>query len=310
MHRLAILFCAIAPPIVLLQYGVAKARARWDDLFLWEAFFSGGIATIFAVFAELLLRHLTPVNAMSAVHGAVTQAFVIAAIPEEIAKFAAVFYTIRRYGNRGDRHDMITLSFAVALGFAAIENLTYLVAPGEWPLRAAGRAVLAVPMHGLDGLAMGACLTALQLHPRRRGLWLTAALGLPMLMHAGYDFPLMLVTRNRALFGVLPAWFLITVLSTIGVLWLCNRIRAASDQTYGLLGRPSNHPRLSGIMLLLLVPMLAAISLIRAGDLGVMGAAAFSVLPAILGIDLLCTSSKLALRKPRLPEPVGARQQQ
>jgi RsiW-degrading membrane proteinase PrsW (M82 family) len=291
MHRLGILFCAIVPSLVLLQYGIAKARARWDDRMIWEAFFSGGMATIFVLLPEMLLKKAFPVDVMSPVHGAVTQAFVIAAIPEEIAKFAAIFYAIKRYGSGEDRHDMITLSLAVALGFAAIENLAYLVAPGEWPLLAASRAVLAVPMHGLNGLAMGSFLTAAQLHPRQRQIWLTAALAVPMLLHAGYDFPLMLITRNQAFFGVLPAWFLMVVLSTICVLCLCNKVRASAEQVYVPLDGASS-PRLTGAVLVLLVPILAGITLVSAGDFGIVGAAAFSILPAIMGIDLLCTSSK------------------
>ncbi|MEH2564351.1 RsiW-degrading membrane proteinase PrsW (M82 family) [Bradyrhizobium sp. AZCC 2289] len=293
MHRLGILFCATAPSLVLLQYGIAKARARWDDRTIWEAFFSGGMATIFVLLPEMLLKKAFPVDVMSPVHGAVTQAFVIAAIPEEIAKFAAILYAIKRYGAGDDRHDVITTSFAVALGFAAIENLAYLLAPGEWPLLAASRAVLAVPMHGLNGLAMGSFLTVAQFHPRQRRVWLTAALAVPMLLHAGYDFPLMLITRNEAFFGVLPAWFLMVVLSTICVLCLCNKVRAFAERVYVPLNGASS-PRLSGAVLLLLVPILASITLVGAGNFGIVGAAAFSILPAILGIDLLRTSSKVS----------------
>ena len=291
MHRLGILFCAIVPSLVLLQYGIAKARARWDDRMIWEAFFSGGMATILVLLPELLLKKAFPVDLMSPVHGAVTQAFVIAAIPEEIAKFAVVFYTIKRFGSGDDRHDVITTSFAVALGFAAIENLAYLLAPGEWPLLAASRAVLAVPMHGLNGLAMGSFLTVAQFYPRQRRIWLTAALAVPMLLHAGYDFPLMLITRNQAFFGVLPAWFLMVVLSTICVLCLCNKVRAFAERVYVPLDGASS-PRLSGAVLLLLVPILAGITFVGAGNFGIVAAAAFSILPAILGIDLLCTSPK------------------
>src|SRR5271170_4305469 len=289
MHRLGILFCAIVPSIVLLQYGIAKARARWDDRAIWEAFFGGGMAVVLVLLPAMLLKKVFPVDVMSPVHGAVTQAFVIAAIPEAIAKFAA----IKRFGPGEDRHHMIAPSFAVALGFAAIENLAYLVAPGEWPLLAASRAVLAVPMHGLNGLAMGSFLTAAQLHPRQRRIWLTAALAVPILLHAGYDFPLMLVTRNQAFFGVLPAWFLMVVLSTICVLCLCNKMRASAERVY-VPPEGASSPRLTGAVLLLLVPTLAGITLVSAGDFGIVGAAAFSILPAILGIDLLWTSSNVS----------------
>jgi uncharacterized membrane protein YuzA (DUF378 family) len=47
-------------------------------------------------------------------------------------------------------------------------------------------------------------------------------------------------------------------------------------------------------VLLLLVPILAGIALVGAGNFGIVGAAAFSILPAILGIDLLRTSWKVS----------------
>jgi RsiW-degrading membrane proteinase PrsW (M82 family) len=291
MHRLGVLLCAIAPSLVLLRYGIAKARASWNDRIVWEAFFSGGMATVFVLLPEMLLKDVFPVDVMSPVHGAVTQAFVIAAIPEEIAKFAAIVWTIKRYEVGDDRHDLIATAFAVGLGFAAIENLAYLLAPGEWQVLAASRAVLAVPMHGLNGLAMGSFLTVAQLHPRQCRIWFTVALAVPMLLHAGYDFPLMLVARKQALFGVLPAWFLMVILSTICVLCLCNNVRASVERVYVPLDGVFS-PRLSGALLLLLVPILAGIALVGTVDLGIVGAAVFTVLPTILGIDLLCTSSK------------------
>lgn len=291
MHRLAILFCAMAPSIVLLQYGIAKGRARWVDGLIWEAFFAGGIACVFVILPELLLKKLFAVGAMTPVHGAAIEALFIAAIPEEIAKLGALFFAIKRYGDRADRHDMIMLSFAVALGFAAIENIAYLLAPGDWQHLAIGRGLLAVPMHGLTGLVMGAFLTGAQLHPRSRCLYLTAALAIPILLHAGYDFPLLLVRRNDALFGVLPAWFLIFVIVAICVLCLCNATRAAADRRAyysGDVPAGSYSSRLVGVAMLLAAVSLAAITLLLLdGRSGMVAAGVLGILPAILGIDLL-----------------------
>lgn len=288
MHRLIILFCALAPSIVLLQYGVAKARARWDDPAIWEAFFSGGVATMFVLVPAMLLKSMFAIDAMSSVHAAATKAFVVAAIPEEAMKLAAVFYVVKRHGDDAGRHDLITLSFAVGLGFAAIENISYLLLPGDWQLVAFNRAMLSVPGHGLDGLAMGAFLTAAELSPLRRRFWRIMALAVPILMHASFDFPLMLFAKNQAFFGVLPAWFVMLILTTLAVVWWSNRVRAAAEQTYGP-GDGSGNPRLTGIVMLLLAPVLAFGALLGGGYLGV---AALCILPSILSIDLLRSSSR------------------
>ena len=288
MHRLVILFCALAPSIVLLQYGIAKARARWDDSLIWEAFFSGGVATIFVLVPALLLKSAVAIDAMSSVHAAATNALVIAAIPEEAMKLGALFYMIRRHGDDAGGYDLITLAFAVGLGFAAIENIGYLLAPGDWQLVAANRAMLSVPGHGLNGLAMGACLTAAELHPRHRRLWLIMALVIPILMHASFDFPLLLFAKNPAFVGVLPAWFVMLILTTIAVVWWSNKMRAAAQPTYDPRAGSVN-PRLTGVMILLFAPLLALGALFQGGYLGVAGAAALSILLSILSIDLLRT---------------------
>src|SRR5581483_2631977 len=84
MHRLAILFFALAPSIVLLQYGVAK---------------------IFVLVPALLMKSVFAIDAMSSIHAAATNALVVAAIPEEAMKLGALFYMIKRHGDDAGRHD-------------------------------------------------------------------------------------------------------------------------------------------------------------------------------------------------------------
>jgi RsiW-degrading membrane proteinase PrsW (M82 family) len=227
MERLFILICAMVPSIAFLQYGIVKARAAWGDLAIWESFCTGGFCAVIVMLPELLLKKTLGIGAMTPLHGAVSEALFIAAIPEEIAKLGGLLYVITRHGDRIIRYDMIVLSLATALGFAAIENLTYLIRPGEWQLLALGRALTAVPFHGIMGLTMGALLTAAARHQREQNAWLAAAMIVPILLHAGYDLPVLLVARNHALLGILPAWFLIAILIGIAVIYRCNKMWAS-----------------------------------------------------------------------------------
>ena len=145
-------------------------------------------------------------------------------------------------------------------------------------------------MHGLDGLAMGACLTAAGLSRLHRPGWLIAALVVPILMHALFDFPLMLVTKNSGFAGVLLAWIFLETFVTIGVLWWCNNMRAAAVHAYGLLHEPGS-PRIAGILILLCAPLLALIALLQDSHSGI-AAVAMLITPAIFGIDLMYTGSK------------------
>jgi RsiW-degrading membrane proteinase PrsW (M82 family) len=287
MHRLAILVCALAPSLVLLQYGIAKAQTRWDDAMIWETYFTGSMAAMLALLSEHVLKKAIAIDAMSPVHGAATEALFVAAIPEELAKLVVLFFVLKRHGNEADRHDFINLSFAVALGFAAIENLGYLLLPGDWHFVALNRAALSVPMHGLDGLAMGAFLTAASLSRRNRGIWLCAALIVPILLHALFDFPLMLVARKPGFSGVLPAWLLLEVLLTIGVLWWSNRMRAAADLSGFQQG--AINPKHVGIAIFLLAPLLALSAILQGSSVGIAAVAMF-IVPSIFAIDLLWTN--------------------
>jgi protease PrsW len=225
MERLFILIRAMIPSIAFLN-GIVKARAAWGDPVIWESFCTGGFCAAVVLLPELLLKQTLGASAMTPLHGAAAEALFVAAIPEELAKLGGLL-VITRHGDRIIRHDLILLSLATALGFAAIENLTYLIKPGEWAVLALGRALTAVPFHGIIGLAMGALLTAAERHQRERNAWLAAAIGVAILLHAGYDLPVLLVARNHALSGVLPAWLLMSTLIGATVIYLCNRMWAS-----------------------------------------------------------------------------------
>jgi protease PrsW len=296
VDRLAILFCAMAPAIILLLYGITKARGRWDDAAIWPTFVAGGLCAMFTLLPEFLLDKTLGVDGMRPVPGALTESLVIAAIPEEIAKFIAFLYAEERYSEGARLQDVMTLTLAIAMGFAAIENLGYLAGAGNWQPMALSRAITAVPSHAIDGLIMGALLTATRLDESRWRLWLPLALVLPILLHAGYDFPLLLVAKDRALYGVLPAWLVMSVLAMIGVLYLCNKMRAAArladrrTQPAEAEPPPSFSPKRAAAAILLVAPLLAAARRLIVGHASVFNAGVVSLLPIILGVDLLCTS--------------------
>ncbi len=98
--------------------------------------------------------------------------------------------------------DTVVYGAAAGLGFAAYENLAYLVRHAEmWQSLAALRSVLTVPFHGALGiiagayLAMGRAGTALGAHRHHRD-WARISsrilmLFAPLALHAAFDFPLL-----------------------------------------------------------------------------------------------------------------------
>src|SRR5581483_8047753 len=97
-----------------------------------------------------------------------------------------------------DPMDTVVYGAAAGLGFAAYENLAYLVQHADmWRSLAALRSVLTVPFHGALGVIAGAYLaiarsgTALGAHRFNRDWARTSSYALmlagPVALHAGFD---------------------------------------------------------------------------------------------------------------------------
>src|SRR4029077_18578150 len=129
------------------------------------------------------------------------------AAPEEIVKVLVIIAVSARRRTFADRMDTVVYGAAAGLGFAAYENLAYLVQHADmWRSLAALRSVLTVPFHGALGIIAGAYLaiaragTALGAHRHHRdwarlSSWIMVLLA-PILLHAAFDFPLLTLQRN------------------------------------------------------------------------------------------------------------------
>ena len=87
--------------------------------------------------------------------GTTMQAFVVAAIPEEAFKLLALWLILRKNPYFDEHFDGIVYAVCVGLGFAAIENVFYILGEEEWISVAVSRALLAVPAHYAFAILMG-----------------------------------------------------------------------------------------------------------------------------------------------------------
>ena len=87
--------------------------------------------------------------------GTTMQAFVVAAIPEETFKLLALWLILRKNPHFDEHFDGIVYAVCVGLGFAAIENVFYILGEEEWMSVAILRALLAVPAHYAFAILMG-----------------------------------------------------------------------------------------------------------------------------------------------------------
>jgi hypothetical protein len=116
----------------------------------------------------------------------VASAFLTAAFPEELARLLVLVTIVYRHEDIRNGLDRTITAGWAGLGFAAAENVFYVMSDTQWQAVAAVRMATAVPSHVLAGLIMGACLARGFQRPARR-VWFAAALIVPVVLHGVYD---------------------------------------------------------------------------------------------------------------------------
>jgi len=161
--------------------------------------------------------------------GDLAATFLVAAMPEEMVKFAAMSVFVYRWKEFDEPYDGILYGAALALGFALVENLFYVY--GAWKAGAGAyklaflRGVLSVPAHALYGATMGAGLGKAKFPSggRTRLIGWVVALLLPWFFHGLFDLLCLFLGRG--------GWWGLVGLSVVMwgvVLWRVARALAAS----------------------------------------------------------------------------------
>jgi RsiW-degrading membrane proteinase PrsW (M82 family) len=207
---------AVAPALLILWLVIAAGERPGSPAKVWGAFLLGAASISFlglvrAPFANLFV---TPDNPWIA--QGLHSVFAVA-LPEEAVKILVIVGVSARRRPLDDPMDTVVYGAAAGLGFAAYENLAYLVQHAEmWRALAALRSVLTVPFHGALGIIAGAYLaiarsgTALGAHRYHRD-WarissLILMLAGPLALHAGFDFPLLMLQKYVDLDSSFRLW--------------------------------------------------------------------------------------------------------
>jgi protease PrsW len=311
MIRCVILLAAIFPPLLILGYGIAKARGTWNSEAMLNAYFLGAVGAIAAIACEFALDYVLPLGRMTPVDGAVSKAIFIAGLPEEAIKFFVLVYLAETHVDVRRVQDILVLALAVSLGFATLENFIYVVTAGDWKMIAALRAITSVPGHGLDGLAMGALLMAARMDAQHKPGLIKYALLVPVILHAAYDFPLFAIEKGiaKAWFGA--AWLGVIALSSVFVIRLCNRVLPEAVAADRAAGRDQTSKETTdrlitgGVIAIVAGPLLAGATFYARGFDVASAATVLSIFPIALGIDSVLTGlrrkkARLATNSPNL----------
>jgi RsiW-degrading membrane proteinase PrsW (M82 family) len=183
------LAAAVVPPLFLIAFFLTHFRHRLGLGLGVKSVIGGMVSAPLAIgFSTLLERLGLPQEGL---WGAARDAWLGAAIPEEVAKFLIVWFYIRRHPQCDSGGDLFCGAALVGLGFALLENILYLLNAQDWVMTGLLRGAMSVPGHTIDGMMMGVFLAWWWRKDILAPAALFLALGLPILAHGFYDFPLM-----------------------------------------------------------------------------------------------------------------------
>lgn len=188
------LFLALIPAVLLLFFVVGKDKKQPEPPGqLIRAFLAGIVSVFVALTIVGLIEVFIPLED-SSIEGAINLAFWGAAIPEELAKLLMLWLVLRRNKYFDEHFDGIVYAVMVGLGFAAFENVMYMVENyDDWLIVGSTRALLAVPAHYAFAVFMGYFFSLAHFSPRRRLYNGAMAFLVPVFLHGLYDAPLMAI---------------------------------------------------------------------------------------------------------------------
>ena len=210
-----ILFCAILPAFLLVVYIYLRDRYQREPLGqILKGVLFGVISAGIAMMLEGMI-HLVGLAGTSANTwiGALWNAFVGAAMPEEAAKLLMLWLLLRRNKYFDERFDGIVYACCVGMGFAGTENILYLFGNlDSWQSTAVARAVFAVPAHFMFAVAMGYFYSKVHFRDMSWG-YRSLIFVVPVVLHGIYDGLLFMANVTPEVQGlILLAFYLFCLL--------------------------------------------------------------------------------------------------
>lgn len=210
---------ALLPAIALVVFIYRKDRTEREPVRLLVKLFGfGALSCLPASMAEQAISALLALLGIQNPYFAVfLNAFVVAALCEETCKFLFLRTTWR---NRAFdfQFDAIVYAVTVSLGFAALENVLYVLQYGVQT--GLLRAVTAVPGHAIFGVFMGyfygyAKLSDYHRRPDDTRTYLHLSVAAPLALHGLYDFLAMSMSISSRF--ALPFFAYLLLLYIIGI---------------------------------------------------------------------------------------------
>ena len=207
MIILIVILAALAPALGLLYFIYNKDVLQKEPTReILIAFGYGVLSVLASTLISFPLMGIGVVPTEAATVGEYLRLAVFGAgIPEELAKFALLWLFLKRCRYFDEYVDGIVYAACVGLGFAAVENIMYLIQNFQaWAYVGAMRALFSVPGHFFFAVVMGYDVSKAAFDdPSQRARNIFLAIALPILLHSAFDALLMVSTVSAAATGLI-----------------------------------------------------------------------------------------------------------
>jgi len=203
---MSLLLLAVAPVMVIIMYIYFKDKFEKEPiLFLFKNFLLGAFASILITFIlSTVATVVFTVTDYENIFQQFIKAFVVVALVEEFSKYIIVKYYAQTNKEFNEPFDGIVYAVMVSMGFAALENVLYVLQHGvETGIT---RAFTAVPAHATFAILMGYYMGKAKFSKNRRILNLLGLL-VATLFHGAYDFFLFINFIPGTIIGALVSLF-------------------------------------------------------------------------------------------------------
>ena len=189
---LFLILAALAPPLILLGiiYRLDQIEREPPGL-LWSLFLRGVLAMVPILVLEMLADQFIDFFYWRPMVYLFLAYFVVPGFIEEGVKYRVLRRRTWNEPNFNYRFDGVVYAVFISLGFAAVENVMYVLTSGF--STAVVRAIFSIPGHAMFGVVMGAALgqaKGLAAHQQKQqtAALLRRAWLLPAILHGAYDF--------------------------------------------------------------------------------------------------------------------------
>jgi len=178
---------AIAPVFIIIFYIYIKDKYEKEPkrLLLYNFLLGAIVSILVTTILYFIFDYVLPLQDKYSIFQQFIKAFFVVGLTEEFSKYIIVRYYAQPKPAYNEPFDGIVYAVMVSMGFAATENIFYVLDGGYQT--AIVRAFTAVPAHATFGILMGYFMGKAKFSKNKIGLNLVGLL-LAILFHGAYDF--------------------------------------------------------------------------------------------------------------------------